>query len=114
MHESRRSIRFQSTRQFTEHRPVYDHESQKNRCCICIIRHDFAQHDGVFVEPASAASVAGILKLKADGYFENKNGRIVCTLTGHGLKDPNVAINNVSEPKKVKPNIEAILKEIGL
>ena len=74
-----------------------------------------ANHDGVFTEPASAASVAGILKLHAQGFFKNfKNETIVCTLTGHGLKDPNIAIKNVKQPVVVTAELKAILKEIGL
>lgn len=70
---------------------------------------------GIFVEPASAASIAGILKLTEQGYFENhKNARIVCTVTGHGLKDPNTAISTIEEPKQSPGNIDSILKEIGL
>ena len=38
---------------------------------------------------------------------------IVCILTGHGLKDPDRAIKTVKEPKIVKPNLKAVLKEIG-
>ncbi len=71
-----------------------------------------AAHDGVFVEPASAASVAGILKLNKKGYFKNKRGTIACTLTGHGLKDPNIAIENIKKPVVVKPNLKDVLKEI--
>ena len=74
-----------------------------------------AAGSGIFAEPASAASVAGILKLGRQGYFKtHKNARIVCTLTGHGLKDPNVAIKNVTEPVVLEANIKAVLREIGL
>ena len=74
-----------------------------------------AAKTGVFVEPASAASVAGILKLSQQGFFnDHKTARIVCTVTGHGLKDPNVAINNVNEPVTLKADIKTVLKEIGL
>jgi len=69
--------------------------------------------DGVFVEPASAASVAGVLKLAKKGYFK-KTGRIVCILTGHGLKDPDRAIASVKRPKILKPELKLILKEIGI
>jgi len=70
---------------------------------------------GVFVEPASAASVAGILKLTQRDYFRPFAGqRIVCTLTGHGLKDPNIAIKNITQPVSVAPERKVILKEIGL
>jgi threonine synthase len=73
-----------------------------------------AKGDGVFVEPASAASVAGIMKLKDQGFFDSASGNIVCTLTGHGLKDPNVAIQNIPEPVVVDAAMDVILKEIGL
>ena len=72
---------------------------------------------GIFVEPASAASVAGILTLKDQGYFDkfkNKETNIVCTVTGHGLKDPNIAINNVTDPTVIEANIDAVLEEIGI
>lgn len=75
-----------------------------------------AKNDGVFVEPASAASVAGILKLKKKGYFKKagkKKPLIVCVLTGHGLKDPDRALASVKPPKPVPARIEAILKAIG-
>jgi len=71
-----------------------------------------AQKEGVFVEPASAASIAGLLKLKKQNYFK-RSGRIVCILTGHGLKDPDRAIKSIKKPKIVKLNLKAILKEIG-
>lgn len=79
-----------------------------------------AAEDGVFCEPASAASVAGLIKLVKKGYFKQKPAnrqtgklKIVCVLTGHGLKDPDRAIKTVKPPKAVKPNIKAVLKEIG-
>ncbi len=72
-----------------------------------------AGDSGVFVEPASAASVAGILKLHTQGYFQNKRGRIVCTLTGHGLKDPHIAVENIEKPVSLPPDMDVILKAIG-
>ncbi len=80
-----------------------------------------AEKEGVFVEPASAASVAGLLKLAKKGYFneyrvssiEHQAMKIVCVLTGHGLKDPDRAIKSVKRPKAIKPKLEAVLKEIG-
>ena len=74
-----------------------------------------AAKSGVFAEPASAASVAGVLKLAGKNYFkDHKTAVVVCTLTGHGLKDPNAAIKNITEPVSVDANIKTILKEIGL
>ena len=74
-----------------------------------------ASRDGVFAEPASAASFAGLIKLFRKGYFKNidQPTRITCILTGHGLKDPDRAIKSVSEPKVVKTELKEILKEIG-
>jgi len=74
-----------------------------------------AGKEGVFAEPASAASIAGLLKLHKQGYFnDQKAGRIVCILTGHGLKDPDRAIKTVKEPAVVPAKIDAVIKEIGL
>jgi threonine synthase len=74
-----------------------------------------AEKEGIFVEPASAAAVAGLLKLAKKGYFKpgENTQRIVCILTGHGLKDPDRAIASVKKPRAVKPNLKNILKEIG-
>ncbi len=69
---------------------------------------------GIFAEPASAASVAGVVKLSKAGYFKNSKGqRLVCTLTGHGLKDPQTAMRNLPQPKVLPANRQAIIKEIG-
>ncbi len=74
-----------------------------------------ANGDGVFCEPASAASAAGVIKLCDRGFFKGFEGEsIVCTLTGHGLKDPTNAMKCVKEPTVVKAELKAILKEIGL
>jgi len=76
-----------------------------------------AEKEGIFAEPASAASVAGLLKLINNGYFKKSKAsgkyKIVCILTGHGLKDPEIAIKNVNKPKLLKPDSRLILKEIG-
>jgi len=71
-----------------------------------------AANDGVFVEPASAASVAGLLKFSKKNKFKNKD-RVVCVLTGHGLKDPDRAIKTVKAPRAVPAKLQAVLKEIG-
>lgn len=72
-----------------------------------------AAKEGVFVEPASAASVAGIIKLSKKGYFK-KAARIVCVLTGHGLKDPDRAIASIEKPNVVEAKLEVVVKEMGL
>jgi threonine synthase len=73
-----------------------------------------ASMEGVFVEPASAASVAGVMKLGREGLFGPEDV-IVCVLTGHGLKDPEVAISRSGEgPILLDPDPEAVAKAIGL
>lgn len=79
-----------------------------------------ASREGIFVEPASAASVAGLLKLVKKGFFKRntddgirKTKKIVCILTGHGLKDPERAIKTVKQPKVIKAELKTVLKEIG-
>jgi threonine synthase len=81
-----------------------------------------ASKEGVFVEPAGAASVAGILKLAKKNYFKERTKerksertiRIVCVLTGHGLKDPDRAIASVEKPVVVAPKVGLVLKEMGI
>ena len=69
--------------------------------------------EGVFAEPASAASVAGLLALAAAGKVE-PGQTIVCVLTGHGLKDPERAIAGVGGPVPVPVDADAIARELGL
>jgi threonine synthase len=80
-----------------------------------------AATDGVFAEPASAASIAGLLKLSKKGFFarlaKQRKGRplsVVCILTGHGLKDPERAIKSIRLPKPVAPTIKAVGRAIGI
>lgn len=71
-----------------------------------------AQREGIFCEPASAISIAGLMHDIRSGKIR-PGSRIVCTLTGHGLKDPDVAIKQSSAPVvKVDANLEAIKREI--
>ena len=76
--------------------------------------YNLLAQEGIFAEPASAASVAGILKLNAKGYFKTHQGqKVVCTLTGHGLKDPDSAIGQVAKPETVEADLKKILKYLG-
>ena len=68
-----------------------------------------ANSEGVFCEPASAASVAGILKFRD----ELPEGIVVCTLTGHGLKDPDTAADEFSEMEPVPAHLDAVLEQLG-
>ncbi|MBI5739773.1 MAG: threonine synthase [Nitrospirae bacterium] len=66
-----------------------------------------ASKEGVFCEPASAASLAGVIKLSKQNYFR-AGDTIVCTLTGHGLKDPDIALKVSSEPVRIKADLAAL------
>lgn len=68
--------------------------------------------EGIFVEPASAASVAGIIKLNKQRYFK-RSSTIVCILTGHGLKDPDRAIKVAGQLTTVPPKLEKIVELLG-
>jgi len=72
-----------------------------------------ASLEGVFVEPASAASVAGLLQGAAQGLL-HRDEVVVCTVTGHGLKDPNRAIAEIQPKPAVDANIDQVLAELGL
>ncbi|MGG1611752.1 threonine synthase [Paenibacillus sp. FSL K6-2441] len=72
-----------------------------------------AAKEGIFAEPASAASIAGVYKLHREGYFRGGE-TVVCVLTGHGLKDPNIAIKSIGgEPLVVQDTEEAVLDAIA-
>jgi threonine synthase len=68
-----------------------------------------ASMEGIFVEPASSASVAGLLKYVREGKIE-KDSIVTCVLTGHGLKDPDIAVDSASPPIIISPNMEELAK----
>jgi threonine synthase len=68
-----------------------------------------ASREGVFVEPASAAGVAGVIAFR-DRLPE---GQVVCTLTGHGLKDPEMATRLVGPEDSVPATGEAVAEALG-
>ena len=72
-----------------------------------------AHEEGIFMEPASAATVAGLIKLVKAGRFE-PGSTLVLTLTGHGLKDPDSALESASRPATVPPRVDAVLAQMGL
>jgi threonine synthase len=72
-----------------------------------------ASTEGCFVEPASAAAVAGLLKATDDGLIE-PDETVVCTLTGHGLKDPERAIEEVDIGTAVEASAETVAAELNL
>jgi threonine synthase len=79
-----------------------------------------ASTEGVFAEPASAASVAGLIKLAQKGYFDKAEPlvgdklRTVCILTGHGLKDPDSAIQSAEQPVTVEAHPDALIEAMGM
>src|SRR6266576_54424 len=79
-----------------------------------------AHHEGIFVEPASAASIAGLFKWcdSADAAYSfqkiREASRIVCTVTGHGLKDPDVIIRRTSELKPIAATVTDVRRAIEL
>ena len=66
-----------------------------------------AAQEGVFCEPASASGVAGLLKHGADGAR-----RVVCVLTGHGLKDPQTALEHAGAVVPCDPELSAIERAV--
>jgi len=70
-------------------------------------------HEGLFAEPASAASVAGLLHVMEEGRIP-KGSTVVCVLTGHGLKDPEWAISGASHPPVVPADPDVVAAELGL
>jgi len=73
-----------------------------------------ARSAGIFVEPASAAGFAGLLKCHTAGNIP-KGSTVVVTVTGHGLKDPRVAVeNSLAESTVVDADLDSVLAAIGL
>jgi threonine synthase len=72
-----------------------------------------ARVEGLFVEPASASSIAGLIKLVDNGTID-KSERVVCVTTGHGLKDPDTAVKVSEKPLEVDAEIAAIEEALGL
>jgi len=66
-----------------------------------------ASYEGIFCEPASAAAVAGVIKLYNEGYFK-KGSTVVCTLTGNGLKDPDTVFKVADEPYVLPADLESV------
>ena len=72
-----------------------------------------AAEEGVFCEPASAASVAGVIRLREAGMLK-EGETVVCTLTGHGLKDADTAISVSRQPRTVKANRDDVARLLSL
>ncbi|MCD6372461.1 MAG: threonine synthase [Thermococcus sp.] len=74
-------------------------------------QHLLASREGLFVEPASATPLAGLMKLLESGEVERDESYVLIT-TGHGLKDPNVVINRFTLPEPIEPTLEAFKEAI--
>jgi len=72
-----------------------------------------ASTEGIFAEPASCASIAGLIKLAQSGYFK-PNSIAVCVLTGNGLKDPDAALRNLPAPLECGPSAVDVERALGL
>ena len=75
--------------------------------------HLVARAEGVFVEPASAASIAGLLKSVEDGWVR-PGSTVVCTVTGNGLKDPDTALKGMPTVTPVPVDPIAVVAKLGL
>jgi threonine synthase len=75
--------------------------------------HLVARTEGVFVEPASAASIAGLLKSVEDGWVA-RGSTVVCTVTGNGLKDPDTALKGIPEVTAIAVDPVAVVEKLGL
>ena len=71
-----------------------------------------ARSEGIGVEPASAASVAGLMKLMDEGIIDRRD-RIVCVTTGHALKDPEIIFSVSEEPVEIDPTIDELRRVLG-
>jgi threonine synthase len=72
-----------------------------------------ASREGIFVEPASAASIAGLKKLFFAGEIDSDE-RVVCITTGHGLKDPKIVVEKYTKPIEVDAELSAVEQLISL
>ncbi|MDQ3901367.1 MAG: threonine synthase [Actinomycetota bacterium] len=72
-----------------------------------------AGQEGVFVEPASATAVAGLLRVAEDGRLPS-GSLVVCTVTGHGLKDPDTALRGIPVPSPIPVDPAAVAAALAL
>ena len=80
---------------------------------ILQMQRDLARKEGIGVEPASAASVAGIRKLVEMGLID-RDERIVCVVTGHLLKDPDTVIKQCEPPTEIDADLPSLLSALHL
>jgi threonine synthase len=79
---------------------------------ILAMQRDLARKEGIGVEPASAASVAGIRRLAEEGALD-RDERIVCVVTGHLLKDPETVIHQCEPPIEIDADLSSLLSALS-
>ena len=72
------------------------------------MQRNLAQTEGIWVEPASAAGLAGLALQIESGKLNVKGKRVVAICTGHGMKDPGIVTASMPAPKAIAPEIEAL------
>jgi threonine synthase len=72
-----------------------------------------ASQEGIFGEPASAASVAGILKLASQARVDWRDARVVCVITGSGLKDPDTAVSQGHQVTRLRADADEVMRWLG-
>jgi len=77
------------------------------------MQRDLARMEGIGVEPASAASVAGVRRLVEDGIID-RSERIVCVVTGHLLKDPETVIKQCEPPIEIDADLASLCSALRL
>ncbi len=80
---------------------------------ILAMQRDLARKEGIGVEPASAASVAGVKKLIENGIID-RDERIVCVVTGHLLKDPETVVRQCTPPIEIEADLPSLLSALRL
>jgi threonine synthase len=80
---------------------------------ILAMQRDLARKEGIGVEPASAASVAGVKKLVESGAID-RSERIVCVVTGHLLKDPDTVIRQCEPPTEIDADLPSLISALRL
>ena len=71
-----------------------------------------ASREGIFAEPAGAAPIAFLIKAAREGFIE-RDSSVVCIVTGHGLKDPDIVLKTAGKLVEIEPSIGGVLEALG-
>jgi threonine synthase len=77
---------------------------------ILAAQRDMATLEGVFCEPSSAAGLAGLVRAVAEGRVDVAGARVVCVVTGHGLKDPDAILSIQPAMETIEPTLDALMR----